>query len=108
MQERSVILRNTRDASGWPHLEATLRADGALSIEGQDLGAGVAGVFGADVTEHEWAYSIAPEDVQKLAAALGSSGDVLDALAERFSVDAASGLKGFLDESGIPYEMWVD
>ena len=51
MQERSVTLRNTRDASGWRHLEASLTADGALSIAGQDLGAGVAGVFGAGITE---------------------------------------------------------
>ena len=43
---RQVVLRDLEDAEGTRYLEARVRGDGALIIEGQDLGNGVRKVFG--------------------------------------------------------------
>jgi hypothetical protein len=106
MTTRSATLRSTRDGLGSRHLWATLRADGTLIIEGQDLGSGVGGAWGSGLSEYEWAETIQPEDVAKLAAALGSGDDVVAALAKRYSDDPSFILKRFLDEHGIPYRFW--
>jgi hypothetical protein len=60
-------------------------ADGRLTIDGQDLGAAVERVWGEDMTEYEWSFSMSPEDVTKLKLALGCTGDALAVLEERFS-----------------------
>ena len=51
-----VTLRDTRDEGGSRHLSASLKGDGTLIIEGQDLGPGVEGFFGSGLTEYEWAW----------------------------------------------------
>jgi hypothetical protein len=99
-----VVLRNSRDEKGTRYLEASLRVNGDLVIEGQDLGSGVEDVFG--FYEYEWSWAIAAEDVSELLAALGAESDVLSALRERFSGDRAGDLKEFLDAQSIRYASW--
>lgn len=101
-----VTLRDTRDEDGSRHLGARLRADGTLLIEGCDRGPGVERFFGPDQTEYEWAWAIRAPGVKTLKSALACDDDVLTALKDRFSEDAAAGLQAFLDEHGIPYEPW--
>lgn len=102
----SVTLRDTRDEGGSRHLGARLKGDGTLLIEGQDRGPGVAGSFGPGLTEYEWAWIIRPPGVRTLKLALACDDDVLAALKDRFSGDAAVGLQPFLDDNGVPYEPW--
>ena len=101
-----MSLRNTRDGLGTRYLDARLLDDGSVSIQGQDLGAGVERAFGSGNSEYEWAWTVRPEHVAELLSALDSGDDVLAALARRFSGDAAAGLQPFLVEHGIPYESW--
>jgi hypothetical protein len=102
----SVTLRDTRDEDGSRQLSASLKGDGALLIEGQDLGPGVERFFGPGLTEYEWAWIIRPPGVKKLKLALACDDDVLAALRDRFSGDAAADLQPFLVDNGVPYEPW--
>lgn len=101
-----VTLRETRDEGGSRHLGASLKGDGTLLIEGQDIGPGVESFFGPGLTEYEWAWNIRPPGVRALKLALACDDDVLTALRDRFSGDAAVGLQPFLDDNGVPYEPW--
>ncbi len=101
-----VTLRDTRDEGGSRHLAARLKSDGTLLIEGQDLGPDVERFFGPEVTEYEWAWIIRSPGVRALKLALQCDDNVLVALRDRFSGDAAAGLQSFLDDNGIPYEPW--
>jgi hypothetical protein len=103
---KSVTLRDIRDSDGSRYLAATLTDDGSLTVEGQDIGAGVERFFGAGNREYEWVWKVLPDDVPRLAAALESGPDPLSALAERFSGDDAAGLARFLEEHEIPFETW--
>jgi hypothetical protein len=100
-----VTLRESRDKDGRRQLSASLQGDGTLLIEGQDIGPGVERFFGPGLTEYEWAWIIRPSGVKVLKLAL-ARGDVLTALRERFSGDAAADLQPFLEDNGIPYEPW--
>jgi hypothetical protein len=100
-----MTLRDARDEDGRRQLSASLKGDGTLLIEGQDLGPGVERFFGPGQTEYEWAWIIQPPGVRALQLALASD-DVLAALRDRFSGDAAAGLQRFLEDNGIPYEPW--
>ena len=74
-------------------------------IEGQDLGAGVERIFG--FREYEWVWTIKQADFPALSAALSETGgDVVAALARRFSGPDAAHLCSFLTDSGIPFETW--
>ena len=101
-----VTLRDTRDEGGSRHLGTRLKDDGALLIEGQDLGPGVESFFVLVLTEYEWALIIRPPGVMTLKLALACDDGVLAALRDRFSGDAAVDLQPFLDDNGVPYEPW--
>ena len=101
-----VTLRDTRDEDGSRQLSASLKGDGALLIEGQDIGPGVERFFGPGLTEYEWAWIIQPPGVGMLKLALACGNDILAALKDRFSGDAAADLQRFLEDNGIPYEPW--
>ena len=68
--ERTIQLFQSRDDRGTRSLWATTMADGRLRLEGQDLGASVA-IFGEGLTEYEWAWTVAADDVPLLPAAFG-------------------------------------
>jgi hypothetical protein len=102
-----VVLRDSRDEGGSRHLSAALRPDGGLLIDGQDLGPGVEGVFGAGNTEYEWAWTVAADDVPAALAALGGEpgADPLAVLARWFGehrTDPGSRLR----DAGVPVAFW--
>ena len=100
---RSAVLRDIRDSGGSRHLKASIKPNGDLVIEGQDLGPAVEEFFG--VMEYEWAWTVAAKDCEKLRAVLETT-DLLTALAERFSGENAADLQNFLESNDIPYEPW--
>ncbi|MFK7766785.1 MAG: hypothetical protein AB8B55_06150 [Mariniblastus sp.] len=104
MADQTIILRRTRDKLGSRFLGATLTSDGTVTIRGQDLGRGVAEVFGAGNTEYEWVWTIPPDSVTALCKSLDCGDDVLAGLQSNFSGDDAAKLKSYLDESGIQYK----
>ncbi len=105
-QHRTVILRDDRDKLGTRQLDATLSADGTLTIEGQDFGDGVEQIFGSGLSQYEWVLTIQSKDIPKLASVLDEGNDVLAALVSRFSNDEAVALQPFLDKHDIQYEFW--
>ena len=82
MATKPVVLRDEKTATDRRWLAARVREDGALIIEGQDLGDGVEAVFGDGIREYEWVTEVSAEDVPKLIAALGGSpgDDILDVI----------------------------
>jgi hypothetical protein len=99
-----VVLRDERTPGDTRNLSASHSSDGDLVIEGQDLGAGVEHAFGH--REYEWVWTIAQADVPALSTALSENGDILDALARRFSGPDAAHLHSFLTENRIPFKTW--
>ncbi len=104
----SVVLRDERDAGGVRHLGAVRRPDGGVLIEGQDLGSGVEGVFGAGLTEYEWTWAIGPDAVPAAVAALGGreGDDPLRLLAAWFSTHGRMDPGPDLRAAGVPIEFW--
>jgi hypothetical protein len=104
----SVVLRDLRGADGPRYLGAARRQGGAIVIEGQDLGRGVERAFGPGNTEYEWAWSIGPEAVPAMVAALdGVEGDDPLLLLKAWH-DANGGMDpgSHLHEAGVPVEFW--
>jgi hypothetical protein len=101
-----VTLRDSRDEDGSRHLSASLKKDGTLLIEGQDIGLGVERFFGPGQAEYEWAWIIRPPGVRTLKLALACDNDLLAVLKDLFSGDAAADLQPFLDNNRVPYEPW--
>jgi hypothetical protein len=87
---RKVVLREERSGDDYRYLGARLTEAGALLIEGQDLGPGVEGHFGAGMFEYEWSWTIEGGALARLRTVLGTE-DVLSGLGARFSGAAASG-----------------
>ena len=81
------------------HISAELNAEGALVISGQDLKPG----FGW--AEYEYGFTIRPEDLPLIVAALGGALDdhVLQLLAAE-GERIASNMKSWLDAIGVRYE----
>ncbi len=75
---RRVVLRSERTRDDTRHLEAYLDTDGALHIDGQDLGPGTAPF--SDDGEYEWFRTIPAAEVPRLVELLG--GDEGEALRE--------------------------
>ncbi|TVQ30924.1 MAG: hypothetical protein EA370_13325 [Wenzhouxiangella sp.] len=101
-----VDLRETRDEGGSRQTGASLHDDGTIVVEGRDLGPAVEAFFGPGMTEYEWALSISPPGVEVLKMALACDDNVLTALRDQFSGDAAAKLQSFLDDNAVPYEFW--
>lgn len=108
MNNHAVTLRDVRDEEGRRYLDASLAADGTLTITGLDSGDGVERFFGPGNREYEWVWTIQAQHLPQLATALGAGAgdDLLAALAARFTGDRAADLQPFLDEHGISYEAW--
>jgi len=105
--QRRVILRDEREGHDSRHLWAYLDAEGALHIDGQDLGPGTGIV--SDDGEYEWFQRIPSRDVPRLVAMLGGrSGDnVLDVLERHWTGDRAGELERLLRESDLEIERFV-
>jgi hypothetical protein len=111
-RERKVELARQRDERGSRQVWARLTADGAVVIEGVDVGLGVTEWFGEGHNEYEWAYTIAPNDVRLLLDAAGGSDrdqrrDPLDTLQSSLSDEEAFSFHAFLDRHDIPHKLWT-
>ena len=106
MSKKSVTLRRVRSSGDSRTLTATLRPDGSLLIEGQDIGEGVEAAFGSGNWEYEWALTLQANAVAQFVSTCGGGKDVLAILSAQFSDAAAAGLQPFLDKHDIPYEFW--
>jgi hypothetical protein len=104
---RTVTLREERSGPDQRHLWAYLGPDGALHIDGQDLGPATAPV--SPDGEYEWFTTIQPEYLPRLVELLGGEpgSDVLDLLAERYSGSDSYELERLLRGSDIPIERHV-
>lgn len=99
-----IVLRESRDATGVRYLEARLEPDGAVVIEGQDLGDGVEAVFGEGVREYEWRWRVDPGQVAAAVSALGGeSGDeVLPVIERWFAAGGGRDPGSRIREAGVP------
>jgi hypothetical protein len=102
-----VVLRSVRDGSGVRYLDVIRRPDGALEINGQDLGRGVEEAFGKGLTEYEWQWVIEPADVPAAISALGGQdGDdplnLMVAWIEKHHTDPGNQVR----DEGVPTRFW--
>jgi len=102
-----VVLRDEQEGRDSRHLWAYLDAEGALHIDGQDLGPGTAIV--SDDGEYEWFQRIPSKDVPRLVAILGGNrGDnVLDVLEQNWTGGRSGELERLLRESDLEIERFV-
>lgn len=91
-------------AEGSRWIDAELRTDGALVIDGQDLDPPV-GLGGG---EYEWAITVRPGDVPTVVRALGgqSGDDVLDLLASHRDEVVGAGELTWLHGIGLQPAFW--
>ena len=101
---RQVVLRDERKPGDFRHFSARIEPNGDLVFAGQDMGDAVEDWVGA--REYEWAWTVVSADVPRLAAALGARGDLLDAIAARFSGERVREIEPFLKQHEIPYSFW--
>jgi hypothetical protein len=99
-----VVLREERRKGDYRFLSAEIKANGDLVFEGQDLGAGVEGAYGA--SEYEWYWTVKSEDIPLFERAIGGKGNILNRLLDRFSKDKAAELFQYMQDNEIPFESW--
>ncbi len=104
---RKVALRAEIDGDNSRFLDAWVDDDGALQIEGQDLGPATATV--SSDGEYEWGRSVAPADVPRLVAELGGKPgqDILDILELSWTGLRSYDLEKLLRETTIPVTLWT-
>lgn len=103
-----VVLRNLRDAGGTRSLTARRGENGAILIEGQDLGRGVEAAFGPGLYEYEWAWTIGPDAFPAAIEALGGNeGDDLLRLLAAWSAGHGGADPGsHCKDAGVPIDFW--
>lgn len=99
-----IELQYVTDERGTRSIRIGLNSAGDLEIRGQDLGRIVRDVF-AGFSEYEWVRTVKKDDLPTLRALLGAE-DVLGALKEKFSGDAADRLGEFLETNRIKTSLW--
>ena len=104
---RKVVLREERSGPDSRNLWAYFDPDGALHVDGQDLGPATAPVSGDG--EYEWFKTIQPAHLPRLVELLGGEAgtDLLALLAERYTGAGSYELERVLRESGVPVEVFV-
>ena len=107
MTGRRVSLRAERKGADSRFLDAYLDDDGALHVDGQDLGPGTGGV--SSDGEYEWFRTIPASDLPRLVELLGGrpGESILDLLASRYTGRASYELERVIRESGIRSELGV-
>lgn len=103
---RSVRLRDERTETDRQVLDASIDEDGALRIDGHDLGPGTRAIRAEG--EYEWRWTIASSHIPLVRAVVGCAPgeDLLGALAERYRGERSHELERLLRESEIPREFW--
>lgn len=104
---RTVTLRFEDDGEDFRRLTASVTREGALRVEGHDLGPGTA-IVSPD-GEYEWVTTVAAADIGRLVALLGGrEGDnVLDVLERAYIGPGSYDFERMLRESDIPVERWT-
>ncbi len=102
-----VVLRDFMDEDGSRYLEARLTPAGDLEVEGQDLGPGVAKVFGQGFREYEWRYLVRRKDFPRLARALQAppGTDILNLIQFRCTGPGAREIGEVISEGKIPHKL---
>lgn len=107
---RAVTLRLEDDGEDFRRLTASVTRDGALKVEGHDLGPGTA-IVSPD-GEYEWVTTVAAAHVGRLVVLLGGREgddvlDVLDVLERSYTGAGSHDFERILRESDIPVERWT-
>ncbi len=104
---RTVTLRLEDDGEDFRRLTASVTRDGALRVDGHDLGPGTA-IVSPD-GEYEWVTTVAAADVGRLVVLLGGreGDDVLDVLERSYTGAGSYDFERMLRESDIPVERWI-
>lgn len=101
---KKITLREERSESDYRFLGASIKDNGDLVFEGQDIGSGVDGAFG--YREYEWFWTVKAENIHLLQKAIGSSTSILKSLKNKFSNDNAAKLNEFMKNNNVPFESW--
>lgn len=104
---RTVRLRSEQSGADSRFLWAYVDEDGALHIDGQDLGPATAVV--SSNGEYEWFHTIRAGHIDQLVALLGGEpeDDILDLLRWRYTDRGSYELEAILRNSDIPVERFV-
>ncbi len=103
-RKKKVILRQERSKTDYRYLGVEIRENGDLAFEGQDLGSGVEGAFGA--SEYEWYWTVKAQDIPKFQRVIGSRSNILKSLKKSFSGQNAAKLYEFMQDNEIPFESY--
>lgn len=105
--ERRLVIWRGRDDNGSRLLEAVLKPDGGLVIEGQDLGAAVK-VFGPDYSEYEFDWTADAGEVPRIIEVLGGrpGDDPLELLHRWTHVNRGRDPGQFLYDAGVTLGFW--
>jgi hypothetical protein len=101
------VLRDEQTPGDRRTLTVELLADGRLVVDGWDLGSGVSGVFGEDVREYEWVWTVPAAAVKDAMVALGAEPGEhpLDVL-ERSFLTTGRDPGSTISDAGVPLEFW--
>jgi hypothetical protein len=104
---RTFELYTETDAHGGTrNVWLRLTEDGAVMLEGQDLGRGVSAFFGEDFSEYEWSWTLAPERLDLLLDSLGvtaDSADLVEKLASRLKMLDRRGMEERFRQAGATF-----
>jgi hypothetical protein len=103
-----VVLRSERGPKGSRHLEARRDSEGNITLEGHDLGTGVAAFWGKDHSEYEWVHTIRVGQDQNIREVLGGvvGCDVLRLISRWCEQHDPAELESTLEQRGIKFERW--
>jgi hypothetical protein len=104
---RTVSLRAEHDGPDHRYLSATLNSEGALVIEGHDLGPKTE--FVSSDGEYEWSRTILREHIPQLLILLDEPGDadILSILERHWTGPKSYELEDRIRDSDIPSALWV-
>jgi hypothetical protein len=104
---RTVSLRAEHDGCNHRHLRATLNAEGALVIEGHDLGPKTAPV--SSDGEYEWSRTFLREHIPQLLILLDEApdADILSTLERNWTGAKSYELELRIRDSDIPSALWT-
>ena len=107
MTANKAVIEESHDEKGTCVRTVRLTPEGALRLEGHDLGPFVKQFFG--YSEYEFVRRVSPSGVDQLRRALGldADDDLITALADQFQGPGASNrLEKLLETEGIESEFW--
>lgn len=102
----TVELHNIATGNANRTAHAVRQDDGALVVEGRDVGPQIRDWFGPEAVHYEWGVRVPAERLPDLLAALGRpDGDPVEAVADWFTGETRA-FEPFLDAHGVVHESW--